>query len=162
LSAEKALDKAKSILESGNRLAAMLQAIDSETTAPVLSTPAPRSFRIGSYLGREEILAEIPAVTIEARATVEDDDQEEWFEGTHGIWVWAFVTETDPEHLHRYVSRYAEAIRRVLKQRRYWGGGWHNIRIRNTLYTNVFQARHFMLAGCRVELEVGEMLREES
>lgn len=161
VSIEKALDKAKSILEDSNRLQSTLSTIDGETSSPSLTTPVPRSFKVGDYLGREEILAEIPAVTVEARPTTEMDTQEAWKELRHTLWVWAFVAEVDPEKLHRYMVRYGEGIRRLLGQQRYWGGGWHNPVASQVLPTGVFQATHRLLQGCRVQVEVSEIVREE-
>ena len=157
---EIALDKAKSILTTANELGDTLTLIDAETVSPALITPSPRGFLIGSYLGREEVLAEIPAVTFEARTTVPVASQEEWREDRHTVWVWAFVAEVDIEQLHRFAMRYGEALKRILRQRNLWGGGWHNVEVGNAIYTNVFWAGHRLLQGCRVEVSVSEVVRE--
>ena len=160
MSMETALDKAKSIVE--DNLAAELLVIDAETADPNLATPAPKVFLIGNYLGREEILASIPAVTIEARNTMLEDDEEEWQENRHTLWVWAFVAEVKIDVLHRYMMRYGEAMRRVLTRRSNWGGGWHNIRVGNAVFTQTFEAPNRLLQGCRVEVQVSEIVKEEA
>lgn len=165
MSAEMALDKAKSILEtvvnSSARLVTTLSAIDAETSSPSLTTPTPRSYKVGDFLGSEEILAEVPAVTLEARTSIQQGTQEEWVEMRHTLWVWAYVTEVDRSNLHRYTARYAEALRRLLFQRRYWGSGWHNPVVVSTIYSRTFQAGHALLQGVRVEVQIDEVLIED-
>jgi len=145
---ENAVNKAKELLE--NNL---------ENQLPE-NTPKPEVFKVGNYVGREEILHSLPAVTLDARNTLEVDSQEDWAELEQDFYVWAFIAEVDIENLHRFIMRYGEAIRKILRKGAHWGSGWHNPVADNTLYTGVFDAGHFLVQGCRVEVKIREIEAE--
>lgn len=146
MSAEAVLDKAKSILNSN-----LKDALPEDT-------PAPQSFLIGNYIGREEILAQFPAVTIEMQNTLPVTSQEEWEEKRQEIYVWVFIGDVSIEQLHRYLVRYGDTVRKVLRRTKYWAdGGWFDPQVGNALYTGVFSAGHLLIQGCRIEVTIGEL-----
>lgn len=151
MSVENAIDKAKEILESG--LPAQITALNEGQDN---NAPAPQIYLVGNYLGREELLHTLPAITLDARNTGSKKSQEAWEEMDQEFYVWAIVAEVNIENLHRYIMRYGEGIRAVMKKMDNWSSGWHNPRITNTLYTGVFEAGHRLVQGCRVECSIGE------
>ena len=148
MAAEDALNQAKLILEKN---------LKNELPD---DTPSPQAFLIGNYIGREEILSQFPAVTIELQNTFPQDSQEEWEERRQELYVWAFVGHVDIEQLHRHLVRYGDAIRRIIRRRKLWGAGWHDLNVGNSLYTGIFSAGHMLVQGCRIEVTVGEIDEE--
>jgi len=146
MSIEQAIDKASELIQA-----------DISTKLPE-GTPEPDSYLVGNYVGREELLAQLPAITFDARNTNTVSQQEGYEEQQHELYCWAFIGEVNIEYLHRYVMRYAEAMRNILRPA--WGSGWHDIRIGNTLYTGVFDAGHFLVQGCRIEFSVKEIVAD--
>jgi len=156
MTAEGALYQARDMLTQ--HIETVLANLDEEYTLAT-KTPPPRAIKVGSYLGREEILAELPAVTLEARSTTLIGTQEPWQEVRHTLWGWAFAVGTSVEQLFVWAMRYGESLRRVISDRSNWSG-YHNPTVTTTMYTNVFQAGHRLVQGCRVEFEVREFMRE--
>lgn len=145
MGAEAALDKVKEILDD-----------NLENELPEKTT-SPGSILIGNYLGREEILSQLPAVTVETQNTFSENSQEEWEERTQELYVWVFLGHVDIEQLHRNLVRYGDTVRKILRRGKLWGDGWHNPSVGNALYTGVFSATHQLVQGCRIEVTVGEI-----
>lgn len=169
MSIEQAINRAKLILDEGNselleendpvNLEEVLEEIDAEEGFDIV-TPPPKQFLVGSYLGREEVLAEIPCVTVEARNTPEGETESGYYIKQHSFWVYAWVAEVDIEIMHRYMMRYAEGLGKIISDIRRWGNNWFDAGVNNTMYTDVFQADHRMVQGCRVEARVSEVFED--
>jgi len=158
MSAENAVDSIRKILSDD--LSKKLPEIDEEESTELV-TPKPVQFLVGDYTGREEIIVDNPAITIQSRNTPEGRTNQDWLVKTHSLWVDAWVVEVDIETLHRYIMRYAEAIDRLLVDESKWEHGWFNPSVNNTMYSDIFQADHRLMQGARVECEVSEIYGEK-
>jgi len=162
MSIEKAIQQSQMILRNENRLEDMLATIDQEEEAD-LSTPTPKaddsSFLLGDYTGREEILGNIPCLTFVPKNTPEGESDRGYFIKRHSLHIFIWVAEADIAKLTRYAMRYAEAVTRIISDGDLWQG-FSDPQSVNTMYTDVFQADHRLLQGCRIEVAVSEIAPE--
>jgi len=162
MSIEKAINQCKKILKKNDRLDQMLAGIDEEAEVHEI-TPTPPdkddSYLLGDYTGREEILSNLPCLTFVPKNTPEGETERGYFVKRHSFHIFIWVGDPDIARLTRYAMRYAEAITRIISKGEYWEG-FSNPQSVNTLYTDVFQASHRLVQGCRVEVAVTEIIGE--
>jgi hypothetical protein len=135
-------------------LAAQLLVETSLVTGAV-AAPIPYGFFFGER--SIEQLEGFPSLSISAINSPIKDSQYHYDEISHTIQIIAWIVEVDPETLHRFVLRYANAIREVLRDESKWGNELHSPSIVQTQYSEVYNADHGLAQACRVQVEIKEV-----
>lgn len=147
---EAVVDKAIEVLKAG--LSTKLAEIDAEMSHVLVTPPVPEA---NYYLSERERQVNYPAVKVQglqARANHMDEDWDEW---SKHLEIECYAVNHDTEELARLVMRYAEGLKRALRDPDAWAPVAHEPRIQNIYYSRVapLEQRGFLRA-CRVVMTV--------
>lgn len=150
---EAVVDKAMEILKAS--INTKLAEVDAEMNNGIESVPVPEE---NYYLSERERQVNYPAVKVQglqARGVHIDDLWDEW---AYHLEIEAYVTNHDAEVLSRLIMRYAEAMKRVLRDPGAWAPVAHEPKIQNIYYSRVapLEQRGFLRA-CRIVMTVNKI-----
>ena len=147
---ESVIDKAVEILKAGlnNKLAE----IDAEMSYTLVTPPVPGE---NYYLSERDRQVNYPAVKVlglQARANHIDEEWDEW---SKHLEIECYAVNHDTEVLARLIMRYAEGLKRVLRDPDVWAPAAYEPKIQNIYYSRVapLEQRGFLRA-CRVVMSV--------
>ncbi|MHB8182861.1 MAG: hypothetical protein ACYDDN_03795 [Candidatus Desulforudaceae bacterium] len=150
---EAVVNKAVAILKAS--LNAKLVEVDAEYGGGLTTPTMPAD---NYYLSERDRQVNYPAVKVEGLQARTAHGDEEWDEWEKHLEIEVYITHHDPEVLARLVYRYAEALKRVLRDPDAWAPVAHEPRIQNIYYSRVapLEQRGFLRA-CRVALMVNKI-----
>jgi hypothetical protein len=152
MNAEYMLDSCKTLLST--YLAAELVIIDAESSA-VTASPVPAEYHFGARDPEE--LTSFPSIQLIGKNS-SGKDQYQWQDRTFRIDVVAWIVEVDPENLHRFILRYADAISRVLRDEDKWASNSYSPVIGTATYSDLYKTSFGLAQGCQVQLSVNDIL----
>lgn len=146
MNTEYTIDNCKSSLES--YLTGQLTAVEVESSVTTV-TPTPAEYKTGEH--DTDILTLFPSVLVWSPLSRKKNDQPGFQVREVWIRILVWITENDQENLHRFISRYGDAVSRVFRTESYWNGGLHNPVVEDVNNTDLYKTNVGYAQGCLIE-----------
>lgn len=154
MNTEYIIENVKTMLETN--LTTELTTIEVELDTSI-STPTPAEYGIGEI--DPNVLTLYPSVLIWSPLSRKKNDQQGFQVREVWIRILVWIVENDLENLHRFVTRYGDAVSRIFREETNWNVSLHNPVLEDVNNTDLYKRESVGYAqGCLIEGTVDYIL----